>query len=65
MCQKCQIDLYVLALAGPIAVDDLIDTQTWNWIERLNKASADLAKNYKAVIKEKKLGKSSQDSESK
>ena len=63
MCQKYHIDFYVLSIAEPIAVDDSIDTQTENWIERLNKASADMTKNYKAVIEEEKLGRSSQDSE--
>ena len=65
MCQKCKIDSYVLSIAEPVAVDDLIDTQTWNRPERLNKASVDMAENYKAVIEEEKLGRSSQDSESK
>ena len=52
-CQSYQIDLYVLSIAEPIAVDDCIDKQIRNSIERLNKASADVAKNYKAVIEEK------------
>ena len=64
MCQKYQIELHVLPIAEAIAVNDLIDTQTQNQIERLNKASADMAKNYKAVIEEEKFGRISQDSES-
>ena len=44
MSQKYQIDLYVLSIAVPIAVDDSIDNQIRNQIERVNKASADVAK---------------------
>ena len=44
MCQKYQIDLNALSIAEHIAVDDFMDTKTWNWIERLNNASADVAK---------------------
>ena len=65
MCQKYQIDLYVLSIVDPIEVDDSIGNQIRNQIERLNKVSADVAKNYKAVIEEEKSGRSSQDSESK
>ena len=62
MSQKYQIDLYVLSIAEPIAVDDSIDNQIRNWIERVSKASADVAKNNKAAIEEEKSGRSSQDS---
>ena len=65
MCRKYQIDLYVLSIVEPIAVDDSMYNQIRNQIERLNKASADVAKNYKAVIEEEKSGRSSQESESK
>ena len=44
MCQKYQIDLYVLSIAESIAVDDSIDNEIRSQIERLNKASADVAK---------------------
>ena len=30
MCQKYQIDLYVLSIAEPIAVDDSMDSQIRN-----------------------------------
>ena len=59
MCYKILLSVYVLA------VDDSIDNQIRNWIERINKASADVAKNYKAVIEEEKSGRCSQESESK
>ena len=65
MCQKYQIDLYVLSTAEPIAIDDSLSNHLRNWIERLNKASADVAKKYKAVIEEEKSSRRSQDSESK
>ena len=65
MSQKYRIDLYVLSIAEPIAVYDSIDNQIRNQIERLNKASADVAKNYKAVIEEEKSARSSQDSDCK
>ena len=35
-------------LPEPIAVDDSVDNQIRNQIEGLHKASADVAKNYKA-----------------
>ena len=44
MCQKYQTDLYVLSIAEPIAVDDSMYNQIRNQTERLNKASADVAK---------------------
>ena len=65
MSQKYQIDLYVLSIADPIAVDDSIDNQIRNQIERVYKASADVAKNYKAVIEEERSGRNSQDNDCK
>ena len=65
MCQKYQIDLYVSPTAEPIAIDDSMDSHIRNQIERLNKASADVAKNYNVVTEEEMSGSSIQDSESK
>ena len=44
MSQKYQIDLYVLPIAQPIAVDYSIDSQIRNQIERESRGSADVAK---------------------
>ena len=62
MCQKYQIDL---SLTEPKAVDDSMDNQIRRQSERLSKASDNVAENHKALIEEEKLGRSSQDSESK
>ena len=44
MSQKYQIDLYVLSIAQPIAINGSIEIQIRNQIERVNKASADVIK---------------------
>ena len=65
MSEKYQIDLYILSIAEPIVVDDCIDNQIRNWIERVNKDFSICGKNYKAIIKEEKSGRSSHDSDCK
>ena len=54
-----------LSIVEPIAVDDSIDNQLRNQIGRVNKASGDVVKNYKAVIEEERLGRSTQNSDCK
>ena len=61
ICQKYQIDFYILSIADPIAVNDSIDSQITNQIENLIRFQQ-MWQKYKEAIEGEKLGRSSQDS---